>query len=444
MEVNRMNHRYFLDQLEAYNARLRRALAEQKRAKRKQQELVHMNKREVSTLDRILGRHRDIKGTPIHTYGNANVTIPDFLKRKPKQRNIFDKIREMGRGGDTEMVLVPRHMAELLDHIIHHGHKQVNPRTGLREYNGGLCGDHPEYDDKTCVPWCDVCKNIANDNNFEGIQNLPQKKYKVDNFSYPESKGSFIQKGNNCGPYAVNNTINYLEDKFPYLKNRKKNEISEEQNHLIASKRKGRLGADEHPEEIKNLVKESYSNKKYKEKSTKNNEEDDTGIGLLKDLNFSVSNKTSFQNSKGLLKKFLLRNNPLFLSAKVSYRPGASGKHLMPITEYKEYHPDSKIIKEKILEKLKDKNKLKNFYDFKKNANSRLTISDPNEKGKSKIYINENTGKGFLYRKPENKKKPDKIENFIDFNDLDTNIFNITGFQDKNDKTIDNYFEYDY
>jgi len=130
-----MNQRTFLEQLEAYNARLRRAIAEKKRAKQRQQELVHMNKGEVSTLDRILGRHRDIKGTPIHTYGNNNIAIPDFLKRKPKQRNIFDKIREMGRGGDTEMVSIPLSLAKLLDKTIHHGTKQINPKTGLREYH---------------------------------------------------------------------------------------------------------------------------------------------------------------------------------------------------------------------------------------------------------------------------------------------------------------------
>jgi len=159
----------FLEMLEGYKARLRAANAGARRAKQKQ-ELVHMNKGEVSALDRILGHHRDIKGTPIHTYGNANVTIPDFLKRKPKQRNIFDKIREMGRGGDTEMVLVPRSFAELLDHIIHHGRKQINPNTGLREYaKCNVCGKEggeESKDDDSYI--CDDC--LGND----GVSTIQQ------------------------------------------------------------------------------------------------------------------------------------------------------------------------------------------------------------------------------------------------------------------------------
>lgn len=49
-------------------------------------------------------------------------------------REDLRSIAAKGRGGDTMLAKIGPRTASLLDDLIHGGHKQVNPRTGLREY----------------------------------------------------------------------------------------------------------------------------------------------------------------------------------------------------------------------------------------------------------------------------------------------------------------------
>jgi len=44
-------------------------------------------------------------------------------------------LAKKGRGGDTKVALIGSKTAKMLDKAIHHGHKQINPKTGLREYS---------------------------------------------------------------------------------------------------------------------------------------------------------------------------------------------------------------------------------------------------------------------------------------------------------------------
>jgi hypothetical protein len=61
-----------------------------------------------------------------------------FLKANPglvkDVTSRYKALAKKGQGGDTRLGRISPTTARLLDQLIHHGHKEVNPRTGLREY----------------------------------------------------------------------------------------------------------------------------------------------------------------------------------------------------------------------------------------------------------------------------------------------------------------------
>jgi len=75
-------------------------------------------------------------------------------------RNNAERLAKQGRFGDTKLAKVGTLTAKLMDGLVHGGHKQINPKTGLREY--AFC------------PNCggDIAKCLCKDPNFYNLQKI--------------------------------------------------------------------------------------------------------------------------------------------------------------------------------------------------------------------------------------------------------------------------------
>lgn len=63
----------------------------------------------------------------------------DYMAKNYGSSGLEDVIRKSGRYGDTEAVILPRHLADLFDSLLYGGQQPGNPKTGKREYFlGGL------------------------------------------------------------------------------------------------------------------------------------------------------------------------------------------------------------------------------------------------------------------------------------------------------------------
>lgn len=58
----------------------------------------------------------------------------DYMAKNYGSNGIEDMIRKSGRYGDTEAVILPRHLADLFDSLLYGGKQPGNPKTGKREY----------------------------------------------------------------------------------------------------------------------------------------------------------------------------------------------------------------------------------------------------------------------------------------------------------------------
>ena len=116
--------------------------------------IAHMSPDEVRELDALQGgRHID-KHTNLPTYrplayvmhhDSVRPLIDDWERNKyaggGEVNGINQHLRNMGRYGDTEVVKLPRALAELFDRALNDGRPSINPHTGKREYFlGGLLG----------------------------------------------------------------------------------------------------------------------------------------------------------------------------------------------------------------------------------------------------------------------------------------------------------------
>lgn len=107
--------------------------------------IAHMSKDELRQLDNLQGgRHVD-RDTNLPTYGPllhlmSQGKIPSLVDDWERSKyagggeveGINQYLRDQGRNGDTEVVKLPRPLAELFDRAI--GKPSINPTTGKREY----------------------------------------------------------------------------------------------------------------------------------------------------------------------------------------------------------------------------------------------------------------------------------------------------------------------
>jgi hypothetical protein len=66
-------------------------------------------------------------------YEEAKKRLPNYQESPADYNPEIEKAAELGEGGDTELVIFPTMLADLLDEI--RGERKINPRTGLREYS---------------------------------------------------------------------------------------------------------------------------------------------------------------------------------------------------------------------------------------------------------------------------------------------------------------------
>lgn len=91
-------------------------------------------------------------------------------------KNNAERLAKQGRFGDTKLAKVGTLTAKLMDGLVHGGHKQINPKTGLREY--ALC-PHCGGDIETCSckdPEFYKQQNINKNNNPVLTQQNVEKK----------------------------------------------------------------------------------------------------------------------------------------------------------------------------------------------------------------------------------------------------------------------------
>jgi len=74
----------------------------------------------------------------------------------PVRQQLEEFLARRGRGGDTKIAEIGTRTAKFLDKAIHQGRKQINPRTGLREYNWECGSCHYEHNPDE-VNECEVC-----------------------------------------------------------------------------------------------------------------------------------------------------------------------------------------------------------------------------------------------------------------------------------------------
>jgi hypothetical protein len=103
--------------------------------------LAHFNKHELEELDKAQGGKDIAKGTDIRQYKRLgevfkNPHFKDMTLSAARQGHAMggsiNTMRHLGRHGDTEMALVPMHLADHFDSMM--GKKSINPHTGKREY----------------------------------------------------------------------------------------------------------------------------------------------------------------------------------------------------------------------------------------------------------------------------------------------------------------------
>lgn len=113
---------------------------------------AHMMPNEIEDLSKIQGgAYTDPKTgyksfLPLQTIIQHQAVAPHFNTFKEKylantadRSGLEDAFRKSGRFGDTEMVILPRPLADLFDHTLYGGRQPGNPKTGKREYFlGGL------------------------------------------------------------------------------------------------------------------------------------------------------------------------------------------------------------------------------------------------------------------------------------------------------------------
>jgi hypothetical protein len=97
------------------------------RGEKYKQELAHFNPQEMAFLKANPGLVKDVTSR-------------------------YKALAKKGQGGDTRLGRISSTTARLLDQLIHHGHREVNERTGLREYMEGKKTKYVEEEKNPIAP----------------------------------------------------------------------------------------------------------------------------------------------------------------------------------------------------------------------------------------------------------------------------------------------------
>lgn len=110
--------------------------------------IAHMSKPEIEQLSKIQGGMLKDPSTGYPSFmplgevmGHKRFTPylenfkRDYLAKNTNSQNGLEQaIRRSGRYGDTEAVILPRHVADVFDNLLYGGKQPGNPHTGKREY----------------------------------------------------------------------------------------------------------------------------------------------------------------------------------------------------------------------------------------------------------------------------------------------------------------------
>jgi hypothetical protein len=110
--------------------------------------IAHMSRPEIEQLSKIQGGMLKDPSTgypsflPLGEVMGHKRFVPylenfkrDYLAKNTNSQNGLEQaIRRSGRYGDTEAVILPRHVADVFDNLLYGGKQPGNPHTGKREY----------------------------------------------------------------------------------------------------------------------------------------------------------------------------------------------------------------------------------------------------------------------------------------------------------------------